>query len=285
MVLKQSWLFGLWLGLSMFSGQHDLKARPLPQSHRTYQTAYAVFVNVAYSFGDGRGIPKFEIIAKGKKKNPLISRYFPSPVPTVQMSEEVVAMCLTSGADSLNALAFILGHELAHHFKRHALLGMGDSNTKSIDVQESRKLEGEADYFGCFYAQIAGYQPVSAGISILDKIYKAYDLENQERGYPPLEDRQETLVKVKKMIAPLTSVFQAGQLLYVRGNYEVAYICFEYLVDRFPSRELYSNLGCAYLQAYLHQFPSDQQGFIYPLEFDARTRLEKPVPVRVRGQP
>ena len=79
-----------------------------------------------------------------------------------------------------DGIAFILAHELAHHYLRHAWMkeaGYGFKNTDIgqtlINFDDRLVEETAADVFAGFYAHIAGYKSLSVADKVLDIIYNA----------------------------------------------------------------------------------------------------------------
>ncbi len=92
----------------------------------------------------------------------------------------------------------------------------------SIDFQ-LKFLEKNADYYGCFYVQIAGFNP-SILPKILDLIYSKFNLNDDLYGYPNKEFRKTAYLFKRKELSNLVSVFEAGKVLYSIKSYEQAAI-------------------------------------------------------------
>jgi hypothetical protein len=100
-------------------------------------------------------------------------------------------------------MSYIISHELAHHYLDHSWMrnsGLGYSNDIGQYVDEKayskdqRKLaESEADLFGGFYGQIAGYNTLEHAKQTLAKVYEEYKIPNQIKGYPSLDERYQII--------------------------------------------------------------------------------------------
>ncbi len=276
-----AWYFMLVLNFDSF-GQEQLSLE-----HPTYQLALRVFEDVGQSFGTGQTLPVLKVVTHTSRQKPIIADYRREPEPTIRISEDLISLCKELGPDSLNALAYLLGHELAHHFQRHSIYGTYTAqNSKEVGIAAETQLrfaEAEADRLGCYYAQIAGYQPTVVVTAIIKRIYSRYHLPPKLPGYPSLSERIRTGALFQDETRSLGYISQAGQLLYATGQFAEAAASFDYVSRSFRSREIFNNMACAYLQTCLHKLPPDEQAFVYPVEFDAYSRLRLPVPPKERG--
>ena len=104
------------------------------------------------------------------------------------------------GPDSLGAMAWLLGHELAHYYKDHHWSGdFGNGladlpvgrTLKALSNQQKKRveIETEADYFGGFSGYVAGYNTFGIMPRALERLYTAYELDAELPGYPSLSDR------------------------------------------------------------------------------------------------
>ncbi|PSJ72272.1 hypothetical protein C7N43_35065 [Sphingobacteriales bacterium UPWRP_1] len=192
------------------------------------------------------------------------------------MSERAYDICVGMGKDSLNALAVILSHELAHHYKGHLNPGgYAFSNAKSSNPSKTQllQIEMEADETGAFYAYLAGYNVFSVQEKLIDKIYSVYKLPEKVKGYPTKNERKKASLQKQKELKELIPVFEAGETLFALKKYAEAADCFVFIINRFPSREMYYNAGIAkFMQAVL-LFDGKELPFAYPLELEAKSRL------------
>jgi hypothetical protein len=209
-----------------------------------------------------------------------------SPIrKTISIDNKIFEICRSFKEDSLNAIAYILGHELAHHYLNHGWL---DDNFEddfqgfsfidhirkfSSDSLKQLEIETQADLFGGFYAHLAGYNSLSIAPALLKKIYKEYNLKENAKGYPTLFERQVIVKKQLDKLKELKNVFDAASFALASGFYPGAQDGFDYIIKKgFTSREIYNNLGISYLMEAMEK-AKNKISFSYPFEFDAETRL------------
>ncbi|QMU29930.1 tetratricopeptide repeat protein [Adhaeribacter radiodurans] len=251
----------------------------LPQSSSKYQVAFQVFDRLTYAFANNRPKPELEIIARSLNKDKVIALYKPGNQPIIQLDEEAYDLCTKLGKDSLNALAVLLSHELAHHYEKHDwfyTFGIGPNNTK-VSKELINRFESEADFYGCFYGELSGYATGRVFPRVLDLLYEHFNLSDRLEGYPTKEARKAVYNKMQKEALQMVAVFKAGLFLYLVQEYGSAATCFDYLVNRFPSREILNNLAAAKLQqALLYFSDSEHSNFVYPVELDPQSRIASP---------
>jgi tetratricopeptide (TPR) repeat protein len=186
------------------------------------------------------------------------------------------------GADSLNALSIIIGHELAHYYNDHewcsdfAFASRNNPNKDKINLltKESKIIhEIEADNWGLYHSCIAGYHPFNIYSSLLDKIYSEYKLDDKDPHYPTIKERKDICRNAENKITELYPIFKTGVVLLHIKNYSIAADCFQYLSMYFPSREVYNNLGVCRLFEALDYNEYDSLNFIYTIEVDPTSRI------------
>ncbi|OHX68035.1 hypothetical protein [Flammeovirga pacifica] len=232
-----------------------------------YQTAQEVLETISRTKGDNRSVPILKI-----SKEPLyIAKYFPgNSNHYIYLDEKVYDLCSSTGSDSLNALACIIGHELGHYYENHAN-NFGFSTVSEIHSQTT--LEDEADKFGLFYGAVAGYKTHIIFPKILDKIYDSYKLSDNIKGYPPLNERKKIVQKAISEVEALINIYQMGQNLYAIHQYEASKSCLQFIINHFPSKLIHNNIGVCKLNMHLNSV-KDQSlyPYIYPFEFDVRVK-------------
>lgn len=249
------------------------------QPYKT-QVAQQVFNDIVNAYGNSKSPPQFKILPKSSKK--IVAQYISYPEAAIQIDQDLYSICTSFGKDSLNALAIIISHELAHYYNDHnwcsdyAFALQNTNLGKTLyKVAKENKVEKEsiADSYGLFYCCIAGYKPFIIFNNLLDKIYRYYKLPVTLQGYPTLSERK-TINKIQKeKIEKLVPVFDAGIVLLHIKKYTEAAICFDYLTKFFPSREMYNNLGVAQLMNALNNKPTTDIDFIYPVDIDIASRI------------
>jgi tetratricopeptide (TPR) repeat protein len=267
---RQLCLFLLLL-LPPAGGQAQQK---LPVTHPKYKATDRVFQSLINAFASSSGRPALEMLARGSGKR-VVAVYTAQPVGKVSVDEELYDLCRQLGPDSTTALAAILGHELAHYYRRHT---QSNSFGKAApgapaDPEALRRIESEADHYSIFYCALAGYPTARAFAAIVDKIYQHYQLPGQLAGYPSLAERKRAYEAISRELAHKLVAFEAGRFLYAVQHYEGAALCFKDLLNDFPSREMHNNLAVCRLQQVLHALPAREHPFRYPVEFDFNTRL------------
>lgn len=248
----------------------------LPVTSAKYRVTHQVFDRLTYAFADSRPQPRLEIVARSLKKNKIIAQYRPGSQPVIQLDEEVYDLCRKLQKDSLNALAVLLSHELAHHYKNHDwyfTFGIGQANTR-FSKESIKQFESAADFYGCFYGELSGFATARVFPRVIDLIYQHFNLANHLEGYPTKEERKAIYAEKQKEAVKMVAVFKSGLFLYLIQEFESAALCFDYLVNQFPSREIINNLAASKLQLALQIYNKQEQpGFVYPVELDANSRL------------
>jgi tetratricopeptide (TPR) repeat protein len=259
---------------------------PLPRTHYKYKITERVFRRVNDSFGRYRGALSLEIIGKKRNKKEFVIAQYNPQIGKITMDEELYDLCRKLGPDSLNALASVLGHELAHHYREHTwyeTYGLSRSG-KEVSIDEKKRMENEADFYGCYAAQLAGYNPDRAFPRIIEAIYQTFKIPANLHGYPSKQFRQDTYREKSQELRQLVTLFRVGQFLYAIKSYEEAVHCFQYLSLRFPSAEILSNQAACLLQQFLQANDHTIKKFIFPIEFDVTTRLSEGGRGRGRGE-
>lgn len=256
----------------------------------------AVFDQLVTAYGSARTQPEL-IVFQSSDKQVMPAKYDPSPKPNIQVDASLLSIFRIFGKDSLNALAVVLSHELAHYYSDHtfcsdyafALKNQSKSLSdllKSVSREEKISRETEADQKGFFYAAAAGYSPFDVQSSVLNKIYAEYSYPDSLLGYPTKQERISIALTAEDKAKSLYSTFQIGLKWMDEKNYEKAIEAFEEANSYIPFRENYNNMGVARVLMALElkdpdyaekEFPDR---FLYPLEVDNQSRLKKEL---VRG--
>lgn len=247
--------------------------KPLPGDHYKTKVAKKVYYDLVDAVFDHRGtdIPGFEIIQKENH----IARYFPRSNRIV-LEEKAYDLCQKMGKDSLNALSFILGHELTHFIRNHP---SGNFSCIHIDKNEefrSRlKHEQEADLFGLFTAYLAEYNGIEVAPKILDLLYTSYNLPENLPNYDPLKTRQQANKSAIKEIEKLIYTFETANYLTAIGEYPKAAACYESILRNYKNFEIYNNIGVLIALDAIDLSFNSNIPFVYPLELDLNSRLYK----------
>lgn len=188
--------------------------------------------------------------------------------------------------DFESKIAYILSHELAHHYSNHGWTfstGFTYYTEAGQDIEENtdysserlqrKKDESQADLFGGFFSQISGYNALSVGEETLKTIYDEYKIRDS-RSYPTLQERIDIVnFNIKKSI-DLAEIFHFGNMSLLSGNLKEAKECFEEIIkNNFVSREIYNNLGLSYLLNAIKNSP-ELSIYSYPIDIENQTRAE-----------
>jgi tetratricopeptide (TPR) repeat protein len=246
-----------------------------------YPVVGQVYARLTDAYGSNKAAPALRIVPK-RKSTGVIAQYIAYPSASIEIDEALIDLCRRWGKDSANALATVLGHELAHYYSDHnwcsdyawALRNTSLGETlKTVSKVSKIEKESIADSYSLYYAALAGYQAYDIFDKLLDQIYRYYKLPQKLTGYPSKKERKEINRVQKEKIQTLVPVFEAGIVLKCLRHYEEAATCFEYLTSFFPGREIYNNYGvCKFLQAQYYQ-PAETINFIYPVEVDPSSRI------------
>ncbi len=176
-------------------------------------------------------------------------------------------------------LAFVMGHELSHQAKddfwhmaafsavkefaadekiKQALIGYLEKTTDVGDKKTARDVakrkELEADAYGMLYMSMAGYDPKMVidqdGTNffqdwvsqITGKV--AYD----DPDHPAPQERAQFVRSQLVAVAEDLSLFSFGVRLYQIGSYDFAIALLDKFREKYPSREVFSNIGLSYFQ-------------------------------------
>lgn len=250
-----------------------------------------VFNALVLAYGNPKAPPQLVIInEKNKQSSPAV--YSPEDKPIIKIDYHFYQLCQTFQKDSLNALALVLSHELAHFYHNHSFcsdfaFAVRKKNKdyaqklKTVSKTEKISLETQADYHGLFYAAIAGYQPFEIYPKLIDEVYKSYQLAENDPRYPTKQERKEIAQNALQKVELLYQKFEKSKILKDQKKYNEALDLLDDIASHFPSREMYNNLGVLKtLQAIdlkpltleEHKFP---KRFLYPLEYDNTTRLQQ----------
>lgn len=241
------------------------------------RTVQKVFDNIVNAFGNAKAAPLLKLLPNTQKER-VVAAYSTTPQPCIKVDEQLVDICFQLKADSLNALAIIISHELAHYYNDHTFCSDYAFAIQSkilLKASKESRIEKEtkADRDGLFYAMIAGYQPLQSFEKILNSIYNNYKLPANLTGYPSLSERKKIISYQTEEVKNLLAVYNAGLLLLYLNYLVEAEDCFAYLSVYFPSREVYNNLGVAkFLQA-VQANNTDSINIIYPIDIDPVSRL------------
>lgn len=225
--------------------------------------------------------PKLLISDKMEK----VAAYYPA-LNTIIFEKRAYQVCQSIGKDSLAAVAFLLGHELAHAFQTEIKNKLGATNFLSYDrhYDGGVRVEKTADIQGAFSAYLAGYKALPVLPELFEKLYEAYNLKGKTiQGYPSLAERKATGKEVEKIVINLIDLFENAGYLTTLGEYSLAKDCYEYILKYYQSRQVYNNLGIIYVFNALEFYDSQTDDFLHPFRLDASPFLQSPKTPRGGG--
>ena len=249
------------------------------------ETCEKVYREIAQAINDPRPLPAFNFIyQKGRK--PYYNAYYNPQNNTINFGEGIYDLALEFGADSLNALAMVLGHELAHYYKDHGWgMSFGTANEDSeiadkiyemeLDETQRARMEAEADYFGGLFGYLAGYNTLEVGGQFYSRLYETIGLPDSTKGYPSRKDRIAICDNSQKMLQDLLPLFQMANYLALMEQEERAARAYAQLAQQFPGRAIYNNAAVNFLLAALKEYKAEDLPFQLPLQLELQSRLQQ----------
>ena len=262
----------------------------ISQSISKKESTKIVFNNLLQAYANAKSAPELKLISQKSGKS-VIARYIiEDGSHLIEIDEKLINICFLMGKDSLNALAVILSHELAHYYNDHewcsdyayALSTTNLKLAKKINAASmAAKIEKEtvADNHGLFYASVAGYSAFDCYNKLLKKVYSSYNLPQNIPGYPSLLDRMKIAKDASIKSNELYGYFKSGIKAINDTKYLEAILFFKKANAYIPCRENYNNLGVAKTRkALLLKTKSYEEvyfpdRFLYPLEVENKSRL------------
>lgn len=262
--------------------------KPLETDLSDYQKLKAelsekIFKKICKTVKDTRKAPTFNFIYNYRGK-PYYNAYYSPSNNTINFGEGIFDLATKSGKDSLDVVATVMAHEIAHFYKDHGwahAFGKAnpDGNIKK-NVKESMynsddraRMEAEADYFGGIFGYMSGYNTLGVGGEFFNNLYDALEIPDETFGYPSRQDRIAIYNNSKKMLEDLIPIFNTANMLNLVRRYEKASICYDHVIVTFPSREMYNNAGVALVQEAMSMYTPEELKFVYPFGIDLDTRL------------
>lgn len=253
-------------------GKHNLA----PGAAYKYQVANNVLQRLIRARGDFRQRAPAFVMNYGDR---YVAWMDPSQ-HTIGLEEKAYDVCIAMGADSLNALAALLAHELVHYYEKHdwnVHFASYNADIPTADtlrnIKDRLKQETQADYLGGFLAYTAGFPVHGIMPRLFEALYRGYDLPDQLRNYPSLKERVAMSQNGMKHLEELQIVFETANLLTMAGHHADAATYYQYILQDFPSREIYNNAGVNLVGAALALYSPSEWKWALPLELDAHSRL------------
>ncbi|MBK8643926.1 MAG: hypothetical protein IPN15_17480 [Saprospiraceae bacterium] len=196
----------------------------------------------------------------------------------IRVEEKLYNICREFKKDSLNALAFVIAHELSHAIQKHRKSNNESSNflmTNDIGTHKYQE-EREADLQGVFICYLAGYKPSAVIKSLIHSIYEKYNLNSaQLNGYPPKSERIKSSETVLEMANELIQLYECANILVMHTEYTLAELCYRYILNKYQGAEIYNNLGLVNVYLAIQLYDEDKDIYAYPFELDVNSNLSK----------
>jgi len=251
---------------------------PRPVEGRKYEVARQIFDALIEAKGDIRmPRPVFRMNT---------GRRFIAWMDPIQreigLEEKAYDICQSMGADSLNAMAALIAHEIVHYYEKHDwsrhFINLNQNLETSDRIRAADQglgYEAQADYLGGILAISADYNTYNIFGAFLKKAYEAYGLPPDVDGYPSLQERLQMSMNTADRLRQLHSVYQMANLLTIIGAHTTANQYYQHLLTDYQSYEIYNNAGINAGLAALALFEPKQIPFVLPFELDRSSRLEQ----------
>jgi len=238
-----------------------------------------VFDDIVTAVYAGGSAPRLVIRTSGMDQ---ISNY-EAGSRVVNVDVRLMELCRRLDDDSLNGVAAVLAHELAHDFRGHGnrngTVKLSRAEKEGIKYLVQDKIswrayeELQADYFAGFYGRAAGYDPLRVMPRMLGIIYQEFELEEEDSEYPSLRERKKIASQAAGNMNSLIQVFETANYCSLIRSYPEARKLYNHVAGEFLGREIFNNAGLASVLHALEFMGEGALGFIYPLEMDRDTRL------------
>lgn len=277
-------LVGAFLGAQpkpvLFAYGHNTWSKYEPKSVTGYKydVAATVYNQLIAATGDySTAVPDF-VMNDGQE----VVAWMNPQKPEIGLEEKAYDICVSFGADSLNALAAILAHEVIHHYEKHdwnrhfaQQSELTEGLAAEIKIEELLPYETQADHLGGLLAFSAGFDTYRVTKKFLTAVYEAYGFAERLPGYPSLRDRQQMVENTMQEVGRLKEVWETARLLSLIDEHELAASYYQYLLKSYQGYEVYNNAGVNAALAALQLFEAEEWPFILPLEMDGNARLDQ----------
>ena len=239
-----------------------------------------IYDNLNEAIGDGsHDIPTL-VMSENTKS---VARYIPNG-NKIEFEYQAYQICQKMGNDSLNAVAFILSHELGHYYRDHNWLSdvgssyagteLGDKlELAQVSLDTTIRIEAEADEYSCFYSKMAGYSIINAP-QFFDSLYVGYRFPDKMNRYPSLKQRKEIALNIEKQTSELYRLYDIASIMMLKGEYRCASILYKNILNkRFGSREIFNNIGVSYALEGLKYASDEYKDLAFPFSIDLSSRL------------
>jgi tetratricopeptide (TPR) repeat protein len=213
--------------------------------------------------------PKIQLFEKHSSQ----IAWFDAASQTIYVEKQAFDVCQSMGDNAESALAFIIGHELVHHFQHDK----GTSAFAAHGCDDDRKLKNEtdADVRGAFLAHLAGFKTKSLIPNVLQKLYDSYQFSNAPklRCYPSESARQQTALQVQAKVDSLEHIFDAARFLGLLGNYTAAADAYHYILGYYNGAEVWNDLAVLHAHRAMSVGGKSPDTLLLPFELAAQLRI------------
>lgn len=189
------------------------------------------------------------------------------------LEQRALELCLDlSTPYNLSALAFVIAHEFTHYLQHYEWKTLGDSVAffiKKGEMSKHRRVEREADLYGAFLCYLAGYDHIFAPPAIIERLYHAYEFDEDNSNYPSTEERKSVILEVSDQASSLILLFQFANYFSQLESYEWSQAIYQYLATYVDHKEIYANAGANQLKAYLASYSE----LYYPIYYKKSLKL------------
>jgi len=246
-------------------------------------TVQAIYRKLCAAAGLLQGAPVLEFDNASARASGAFTDFNHEPTRIV-VERKALEVCATFGGRTNDAVAFLLGHELAHFSMGHGwgadFQRIGDHSQVKADMalafannKAYHLFETQADQRGAFYAYIAGYVPELVADTLLQRLYSTYGWNPKMSGYPDLPDREGQLRSGLDHYQELTMALRLADHRSILGQYGEAAKLYELLLSEgFRNPMLFTNTGACYLLQAIALGPAGSIAYTYPVELDLRDK-------------
>ncbi|MBX2877877.1 MAG: hypothetical protein KTR30_37505 [Saprospiraceae bacterium] len=256
-------------GLSNWS-----KYQPQPVTSYKKEVAREVYKRLIRATGDyNTAVPTF-VMNNGTE----VVAWMDPEAAVIGLEEKAYDICTSFGADSLNALAAILAHEVIHHYEKHDWnrhFAQQNQLEAAVSMEEILPYETQADHLGGLLAFSAGYDTYRVNAKFLSEVYEQYGFDTKLRGYPSLDTRIEMVENTVKELSQIKKVWETARLLSLIEEHTLAATYYKYLLKTYQGYEVYNNAGVNAALAALQLFEAEEWSYVLPLELDGKARLDQ----------
>lgn len=252
----------------------------VPQDQANVRAIYARLCSAA---GVEHSAPILEFDEKSTRSAGAFTDFEHLPTRIV-VERKALDICATFGDRAGDAVAFLLGHELAHFSMGHGwgadLQHIGDHSRVKADMalafannQAYHLFETQADQRGAFYAYIAGYSPELVADTLLQRLYAGYGWSAKMSGYPDRPDREALLRSGLQRYQAMTMALRLADQRLIMGQYREAASMYDLLLSEgYRNPMLFTNAGVCHLLQAIALSPPEGAVFTYPVEIDLREK-------------